>query len=232
VAALASRHSLGSLLEVALRLWLRSQLERADGLQLAIDSRNAQLLRGRIESVRLACRHASYAGLHLEAIELTGRGIQANVGQLWQGQAFRLLAPVPVSGQLCLSERGLQASLASPLLHAALRDLLARTAGAELVEPGSELHWHDARLQLNGLALWGSLVPPAGTAVPLMLQGGLQLAAPNRLQLQPLQITCAGRTVAAASESAQIALGPDLQLDELRLQAGALWLRGQFTVRP
>ncbi|NJO19656.1 MAG: DUF2993 domain-containing protein [Spirulinaceae cyanobacterium RM2_2_10] len=131
------RAPLGRLLESAVQLWLRTQVERIDELQVAIAGRNRQILQGYIPEVALAARTAIYQGLHLERAALTGQNIRINLGQILRGQPLRLLEPITASGELFLTAANLQASLASPLLRQALTDLLALLRPA--AEAGSQI---------------------------------------------------------------------------------------------
>jgi len=121
-----SSRIVSAVLSPAVRLWLRSQLEAVTDLQFKIEGSDRQLLSGYIPQVRVAARQAVYRGLHLSQIQLTATRIRINLGQIVKGKPLRLLDSFPIAGTLCLQETDFNASLAAPLLNAAVSGFLVR----------------------------------------------------------------------------------------------------------
>ncbi|MDB9502830.1 DUF2993 domain-containing protein [Spirulina major CS-329] len=219
-------------LSPALSLWLRSQLDHVENLQVQITSKNRQLLTGFIPHVALSADHASYQGIHIRHASLTGAMIRINVGQMLKGKPFRLLEPVPVRGSVRLTAADLQASLRSDLLATGLRDAVA------LVIPAHDPHdlaleaiaWHHVTLDAGQLTLAGAI--PAATESPrsVTLQGGLSLGDPHTLCLDPLTLSTDRFTQGLPAFT--IDLGPQVELDELAIAPDQIVLTGGLTITP
>ncbi len=219
---------IGRVLGPAVQLWLRSQTEHLGELQVAIAGRNRQLLSGYIPQVSLTAQAAVYQGLHLEAVTLTGENIRVNLGQLLRGRPLQLLEPVMVRGELALTAAGLQASLASPLLAGALRDLVALLTQA----PGAptQITWQQVDLAPGRITLRGQAALAAGDPRPVSLETGLSLASPNQLCLAPLSLsaTLPGKH----PEAFTLDLGAGVAFEDISLRAQGLHLQGAIRVQP
>ncbi|MBP0001621.1 MAG: DUF2993 domain-containing protein [Cyanobacteria bacterium SID2] len=144
---LRPKGSIGTLVSKALQLWLRSQVEQIDRLDIEISGRNRDILSGYIPSVSVFADRAVYRGLHLSQMALFGENVRVNLWQILKGQPLRLLDPIPVTIELQLSEADLSASVAkSALLQNALRDLF-RNVLPDTVE------FELARVYIRGEAL-------------------------------------------------------------------------------
>jgi len=116
----------------ALKLWLRSQIESSARLDVAVGSETGagaslsgrQMLAGRIPLVRVEADDVIYKGLHLGQLKLAGRDIRMNLGQAVRGKPLKLLAPIAVDLELCMTEAQLNRSLTSPLLAPQLGEWL------------------------------------------------------------------------------------------------------------
>lgn len=123
----------------ALKLWLRSQVEAVERLEVALGSETGdgsgsldgdrlssrQMLAGRIPLVQVEADGVIYKGLYLGQLQLVGRDIRMNLGQAVRGQPLKLLAPIVVDLKLRMSEAQLNASLGSPLLAPHLGEWLS-----------------------------------------------------------------------------------------------------------
>jgi hypothetical protein len=118
------RKLISKILAPALKLWLRSQLDAIENLQLSITGGNRQILSGSIPAVVISASHAIYQGIHLSQIFLEGRGIRFNIGEVIKGHPLHLIDPVPIDAQLNLSQGDLNASLKAPLFRNAVQDFL------------------------------------------------------------------------------------------------------------
>ncbi|TAD79117.1 MAG: DUF2993 domain-containing protein [Oscillatoriales cyanobacterium] len=222
---------IGAIVAPAVKLWLRSQVESAADIQVALTGRDRQILTGRLPEARIVARSVVYRGLHLGAIELVARAIAVNLGQVVRGQPLQLLQPIPVAADLSLSAADLAASLAAPLLAPALAEflqpLLTRWgATATLRDP-------QASLSADGLILDGVVQDQ-----PLRLQFGLVLSGPlgpngtQQLILRdPRWLTAAGELLAAL-DSIALPLGEDVAIDQLTISPDRLHCSGTITVRP
>lgn len=222
---------IGAIVAPAVKLWLRSQVESAADIQVALTGRDRQILTGRLPEARVAARSVVYQGLHLGAIELVAQEIAVNLPQVLRGKPLQLLQPIPVAAALSLSATDLAASLAAPLLAPALAEflqpLLTRWgATATLQDP-------QASLSTDGLILDGMVQDQ-----PLRLQFGLALSgppepgSPQQLILQdPRWFTAAGELLAEL-DSIALPLGEDVTIEQLTITPDRLQCSGTITVRP
>ena len=225
-------------LSPAVRLWLRSQVEKVEDLQFNIIGGDRQILTGHIPRITIAASRAVYQGLHLSQIQLEGTNIRVNLGQVIKGNPLRLLEPVPVVGQLLLQQADLQASLQAPLLSTALTELLdtfLKSNGE--TNPTDDLkdrqiNWQQIDIEAGHLTLSGTLTDAALKTIPVVIRAGLQLATPHTLQLNPLQIQLAPASVPRNLDGFQIDLGSEVDIQELTLTPGQLMCRGHLSVTP
>lgn len=213
----------------AVSLWLRSQLDHVDNLQLQITSKNQQLLRGRIPQVTLKADQAVYQGIHLSHGEMTAEKIQINVGEMLKGKPFRLLEPVPVIGSVRLTETDLQASLGSELLTQGLGEAIAQMIPPSIGLQLGAIIWKTASFKPNGIQLQGQMADHQGQT-EIILQSGLELATPQILRLAPLQFTLGATPYALPPFD--LNLGPEIQLTTLDITPTALQLHGRLTIIP
>ncbi len=222
----------------ALRMWLRSQVEEVATLQLNIVGCDRQILTGYIPQVALAANQAVYQGLHLSQIQLEGSNIRLNLGQIIKRKPVRLLEPVPVVGQLLLLEPDLQSSLEAPLLSNALTELLYTFFKSDdIIQPGDDpkppqIRWQKININIGQLTLRGIYTnSDVGTKL-IVIRAGIQLATPNQLELNPLQVQIDPDAPPISLDGFLINLGPEVELQELTLSTGQLICRGGLKVMP
>ncbi|NJN48879.1 MAG: DUF2993 domain-containing protein [Alkalinema sp. RL_2_19] len=234
----ASQGLISRVLASAVQLWIKSQVEQVDHLNVAIQARDRQLLSGTIPQITLQAQRAIYQGLYLSNVDLTGQNIQVNLKQVVRGKALQLLEPIAVTGTILLNEADLNASLAAPLLAQAVKlfllDLLrAGAIGADA--DNLDLQNLKMRLRPNILTLRADLISTTGQATEIAIRSGLQLRQPNVLQLhQPQWIPHfnAKRGLPLKElDGYQFDLG-DTQLDQLTIDEGGITCIGQLLVRP
>ena len=114
---------IGKLLSAAVKLYLRSQVEGVEALEVKIAGKSKEILRGYIPEVFLSCDRAVYQGLHLSQIELKGNNIAVNLPEVIKKQPLKLIEPILVEIQLRLDAADLASSLESDLLQSGLGDL-------------------------------------------------------------------------------------------------------------
>jgi hypothetical protein len=221
---------ISKVLSPAIRLWLRSQVERVSHLEVKISGGDRQILSGSIPGVLISASNAVYQGLHLTQIQLVGEGIRTNLGQVLKGQPLRLLEVVPVVGELLLQESDLTASLQSPLLANALTELLEMLLPENCRIEG-QVSWHKIVIDTDQLILSGTLVGSSSTK-PLLLRSGLQLASCHELQLTQPQLQTCHDLLLKELENFKLDLGPEVNIQELTLTPGQMLCRGSINVIP
>ncbi|AFY70871.1 hypothetical protein Pse7367_2615 [Thalassoporum mexicanum PCC 7367] len=99
-----------------LKLWLRSQADAVENLEIEIAGRSKQILGGNIPKALVSGESLIYQGLHITNVDLRAENINLNIPQILKGEALRLLEPIEVSLDMLLAAHDLQKCLASPLL--------------------------------------------------------------------------------------------------------------------
>ncbi len=228
----------------ALQLWLRSQVEQVEHLQVQIEAGDRQILSGYIPQVRVEAQRAVYQGLHLSQIQLLGESIQINLGQVIRGKPLQLLQPIPVKAELSLKQADLNASLAAPLMVTAVADLLNQllTADSSLIDilgtqpQPQALQDLQILLEAEQFSLGLSLRSAQGKIIPFALRTQLSLASPRQLRFDsPQWLTSLKAKRGFPLEGLEgfvIDFGPEVALTEVTLQAGQLNCRGCITILP
>ncbi|MFM9047432.1 MAG: DUF2993 domain-containing protein, partial [Cyanobium sp.] len=103
-----------ALLRKGLELWLRSQCEGVEELELQLEGSISQLLQGSVQGVRLRAKRAVFQSLSLEAVDLASEPIRLKLPGVLRGAPPQLEQPFLVRGSVDLSAAGLSRSLASP----------------------------------------------------------------------------------------------------------------------
>ncbi len=226
-------------LSTAIRLWLRSQVERVEELEVKILGGDRQILGGYIPRVSLATDRAVYRGLHLRQIKLTGENIRVNLAQVLKGKPLKLLEPVPVNGQVWLEETDLKASLSSPLLLSALTDLLFTLLAANGIEPEGQqladysINWQTISVEIDKLTVGGTLIHSTNNReIALAIRTGLQIANGSILQLSPLHLETIPQLWSSTCNQLEIDLGSQVAIEQLSLAPGKLFCCGGLTVLP
>ena len=231
-------HIISKVLSPAVRLWLRSQVEQVEDLQVKIQGGDRAILTGYIPKVSLSARQAVYQGLHLREIQLAAVNIAINLGQVLKGKALRLLEPIPVTGELKLQQADLQESLKSSLLSNALTEfllLLLKEGGcpnrAEILQ-NRQISWNSIAIEPGKIAIEGAMSDHSSqNTYPLLINAAIELASPNQLELIDAQIEGLPNLNLASLNGLKLDLGSDVDLQELTLTAGQLICRGGILVR-
>lgn len=232
------------MLSAAVRLWLKSQLDQVEDLQVTIESGDRQFLSGCIQQVKIAAQKAVYQGLHLSQVSLTGQQIRVNLGQVLRGQPLRLLEPVPVAGCLWLQTTDLNASLQAPLLANAVSEFLATVLRSQpdllgdLISDYGQLDFQnfEATIAPNQLTLGAKLISGDNSPIPLALRTGLQVENERELKLVkpewlPSLSARRGFTISEL-DGYTFDLGSETSLQELTLEAEGIACQGTITVIP
>ncbi len=229
---------MGKALSAAVTLWLRSQLDRVEDLQVQIDTSSRLVFAGLIPKVAVSAREAIYQGLYLRQVSLTAKNIQINVRQILKGQPLRLNEPIPVTGELVLQESDLNHSLTSPLLANGLTEflvtLLKGAAGqsnlANLLK-AQPIAWQKINLAPGQLTIKGVCSDFNGQETPVSIRATVRIENGNKLQLNSIQIEV--RSLPKIDlDNFELDLGSEVDIQELTLNPGALICRGGILVNP
>lgn len=210
--------SLATVLAAAVRWWVRSQLDTADTLQIQFGARNRDLLRGCIPQIDARAERVVYRGLHLRGAIARADNLRLNLRQVLHGQPLRLLEPLPVTLDVRLHEGDLNASLASPLLQAAVRDLFRH-----ILPPNTDLASARIHLRQNALHLVATRPQAIALTTHLHRRDG------HRLQLHAPTLEVGDRR--QTFPDLDVPLDSDVQIQRLVCDRGELHLSGRLLVR-
>ncbi|MBE9178987.1 DUF2993 domain-containing protein [Oculatella sp. LEGE 06141] len=242
----ASRRSriISTVLSPAVRLWLRSQVEQVEALEFRIEGGDRQLLSGHIPQVIISASKAVYQGLHLSQVQMVGRNIRVNLGQMLRGKPLRLLAVVPIRGEVVIQQADLNASLHAPMLATALAEFLAELLRSQL-SPGLSESSEPQKLTLQNpsvtignhrITLVADLLTASGRLIPVAIRTGMQVMNGNLLCLEHPQWLPHPRAKRGLPlndlHGFQVDLGSDVDLEELSLEDERIICRGGINVIP
>lgn len=218
-------------LNSAIKLWLRTQLNQVSDLDVQIKASDRQLLSGCIPGVSIFASKAVYRGIHITEIELYAEKIQLNVSSILRGQPLQLLEIVPVVGKLIVEEQDLNNSLSSPLLLTAINDVLI-TVLAEYSLNSKSITWRKITLENQGLILHGNpSSDPDGSFFHIYL--GLELLNGQELQLTQIQVFTDQQVLNLLGTSPYIInLGTDVDIEKIALSPKQLTCYGRINVNP
>ncbi len=229
---------ISKVLSPAIKLWLRSQVENFERLDLQINGGDRQIISGYIPNVFLASSSTIYQGIHLSEVELIGNNIRVNMGQFIKGKPLRLMEPISLTAKVILEENDLDRSVSSPLLSVGLTDfflnILASQSLPNLVKfkQHFQIQWLQFAIDRNKLILKGHLINPEGETIPLTISSGLTLANHHTLLLYGLKIATIPGLININLNEFQLDLGSVVAIEELSLLSGRLNCYGRLTVLP
>lgn len=226
------------ILAPAVRLWIKTQVDAVEDLEVEIQSGDRALLSGKIDQVHLQAQRVVYKGLHIRFVTVTASNIQINLGQIVRGKPLRLLAPIPIQGEVQLDEADLNASVDADLLANALTELLANFLKLGLAASGTPpLRLTAPKIQLGTgqVILQGTFVDGSQQQQLVGIQTHLTLASPQELLFHDIvwlpQIPACDRKP-ETWEDIRIDLGQEVQLHHLSLTNGELKCRASLTIMP
>jgi LmeA-like phospholipid-binding len=109
-----------SVLSPLINIWLRSQVESIQTLEIEIAGRDGQILKGLIPSARVVATGVIYQGLHLSDLCLTASEINLNTPQVLRREPLKLLQPIQVNLELNLTPTAIVCCLESSLVKEAI----------------------------------------------------------------------------------------------------------------
>ena len=219
---------ISKLLSTAVKLYLRSQVERAEYLKVKIIGGNKQIFTGCIPQVFLSCSHAVYQGLYLSQVELRGTDIVFNLPEVLKKQPLKLTKPVFVDLEVKLSAADLQASINSSLLQSGMTDLWKMIARQEGRSTNSAIKWITIAIANQELNLEGIYRDAAGIE-QLSLSTGISLADSHTLCLSPLKIVNKSSTDEIKNEL-KIDLGTDIAIEQLVIESEQILCVGKIKI--
>lgn len=223
---------ISSILSKAVGLWLQSQVESVEQLEILIDAGHRDLFRGQIPQVILKAVHGIYQGLHLSQIDVRATQIRTNLGQVLKGKPLQLLEPIAISCQLNLTQTDLNASVAAPLFSDALRDvLLPWLQSDELLQSIQDLRTQSITLTDQYFILKGKIVS-SGEYYPFQLQTQLQVQKGQVLVLAEPLLQVTPLITPTALDPLNLDLGSSVQIQQLTLGEEHIRLQGQIQVNP
>ena len=230
---------INKLLSSAVKFYLRSQVTKAEDLQVKIVGKNRQILQGYIPQVLLYCNRAVYQGLFLSQIEINGINISFNLPEVLKKKPFRLLEPIVVDVRLELDAADLHASLDSPLLQSGLTDLWQIILAEQQKEAISEklvdsaIEWHSIAIAIEGLNLKGTYQNAANRdeeIEEINLSTRIGLANSHTLCLSPLKITSESSIFSEPIDQLEIDLGTDVNIEQLVIESEQMVCSGKITI--
>ena len=229
---------IGKILSPALKFWLHSQVEAVESLDLAIEGKNRQILRGHVPGVSLKSEQAIYQGLQLGRVAVRGENIRVNIGQVIKGKPLQLLEPIRVQGEVQISQAHLQRSLTSDLLGSAFNELLAALLEQQgiidairVLDP-YHFTWQEITLKEQHFELQGRVSSQTGDHHALVLSANLHCPTPKTLHLENIQITGLPLVQSATIDPLVVDLGEDVDIESLQLTSGELRCLGKLLIRP
>ena len=219
---------ISKLLSTAVKLYLRSQVERAEYLKVNIIGGNKQILTGYIPQIFLSCSHAVYQGLYLSQVELRGADIAFNLPEVLKRQPLKLTEAVFVDLKVKLSAADLQASINSSLLQSGIGDLWKMIATQQGISNNLVIGWITIAIANQELHLTGIYKDTAGIG-QLSLSTGISLSDSHTLCLSPLKITNKSLTDEIENEF-KIDLGTDIAIEQLVIEPEQILCAGKIRI--
>ena len=208
--ALTPAGPLLGLLSRGLDLWLRQQCSLIEGLEIQLEGSAAQLMRGRLEGVRLRARRVAYQNLRFDRVELASGVIRVRMGALLRGQSLKLEHPFQVRGSVAFSGPDLGVSLATPSWRSLGDGLAEEILG---LSPLAGLRIEEERLVLIAHGSGGGRPLEVATSVRAV-EGNLEVLSLDGGAL------------------ARLPMDPAIRIEQAQIGGGLLQLLGEARVSP
>jgi hypothetical protein len=220
------------LLSRGLQLWLRSQCEAIDHLELELLGSGRELLRGRLAGVRVRATGVTYRQLTMAAVELTSTPLELQLGPLWRGRTPTLQQPFRISGTARFDGDGLTRSLAGEpwrqLGDQLIHELVER--GSTDPEAGTTADGAaPATTSLQAVQLEGETLTLIAGNGPAAMDGTLAVAVDLELTGSSLAFRCSADD---GRRCGHLPLDPSLKISSARVADGQLLLSGEAAVSP
>jgi hypothetical protein len=189
-------------LAALLRWWLQRQVTQAQALQVSLQGASQVWLSGCLPYIQVSAQNIIYQNMHLQEVALTAQAIRLHLPFL-QKKGQPFIEPITVEIQAMITEENLNASL--PYIQEALSSYL------------QEFYSEIGNIQ----------------AVTIYLDG-IRWLLDDQTQLVTQVHLVTPKELMLRSDDKQIIvdLGTDVQIQELKLQAGSIHLSGDLLIRP
>lgn len=124
-----ARSFVGSFLEKALAIFLRTQLDGCGDLSVAVGGSSWELLGGHMRRIEVNATKAIYKGIVISEVGLAACDVRAQIGKK---RFFE--HPFRVDANIRIQEKDFNSSLTSPLLSSSFKDILPRSTQPLQVE--------------------------------------------------------------------------------------------------
>lgn len=230
----AKTEIISNILNPALKLWLKSQLDHVDDLKIKISATDNQLLRGKINQVFLDTNSAIYQGIYVRKVLIETENIAINIGEIVRGKALKLLQPIFVNGELKTTEQDLNNSLNSDLLSQGLTDLvnlfLSANNSNHILE-NNQIKWKQLTIDDQKFNLIGNFINSENSQTKLIIKCGLALENPHTLLLNPVYIEGIPTIDNFILNNFTVDLGDQVELDQINLSSQELHCMGKVQIK-
>ena len=208
----AARGPVLALLARGLELWLRQQCEAIEDLDIRLEGSAAELLRGRLDGVRLTARRVVYQRLEIERVTLRSEAIRVRMGALLRTRVVQLESAFRVRGEVVFSAEGLGRSFGIAPWSALGDGLAAELLG---LAPLGGIRIADDRLILS--AGVGGDQPGEGRTIELATE---VMAVDGTVELR----------AEPGARSSRLPMDPNIRIERAELGGGLLELGGEALV--
>ncbi|MFY7802332.1 MAG: DUF2993 domain-containing protein [Limnoraphis robusta] len=235
-----SKQLVSKVLSRAVKLWLRSQVEQVDALEIKITANNRDCLTGHISEVTVEASRAIYRGLHLSQIALCGSSIHINIGQVIKGKPLQLLKRFPIDSQICMFYDDLSTSCQSLLLLRAISQFLlpliqsqqAKNPNISLPNEIQGLQNLQITLAKDQITLTAEILSTDGMLTACVFQTELYLASPKELLLLSPRLELPLQQQDFDLDDMTLDLGTDVEIEQLNISPEQVEMIGQIWVNP
>lgn len=198
------------LLSSGLQLWLRQQCQVEGDLRIELEGSALNLLRGRLDGVRLQADRVTFRDLRIERVSLHSGAIRVQGGRLLRGQPLQLEQPFEIRGWLQFTAHDLSRSFQTERWQGLASWLCEQLLGGL---PPLRLGASDGGWRIEAVA------PSSGDR----LEGVAGLATGP-----------SGLIIRIQDRATELLLPFDdgIALEEARIEAGLLVLQGRASVTP
>ncbi len=233
----AKTEIISNILNPALKLWLKSQLDHVDDLKIKISATDNQLLKGKINQVFLDTNSAIYQGIYVRKVLIQTENIAINIGEIVRGKSLKLLQPIFVNGELKTTEQDLNNSLNSDLLSQGLTDLVNlflsvnNKNNGDFILENNQIKWEKLTIANQKFNLIGNFVDSENSQTKLIIKCGLALENPHTLLLNPVYIEGIPTIDNFILNNFTVDLGDQVELDQINLSSQELHCMGKVQIK-
>ena len=224
-----------TILTPALKLWLNSQVEKLEALNLFIEGNDYQILNGYLPEVTLSSYRLIYKGLSLEEIKLKVNDVRINIGQILRGQSLKLLEDIRISGKVAISNESLKASIPSNILQDGVKYLLnTLLKNQEFTEFFQKINIMDSQLEeiyidYSHITIQiAFLYKDAVQSITIKMKPNI--VSPQILSLKEVEIKSLSEEIVCLNEEILIDLGQDININQISLDNGKLFCQCELKI--